>query len=49
MENSFFFKPCLFQLDIFQHVGAPLVENCLAGFNSSVFAYGQVISKLNLH
>ncbi|KNA24096.1 hypothetical protein SOVF_019010 [Spinacia oleracea] len=29
------------QLDIFQHVGAPLVENCLAGFNSSVFAYGQ--------
>lgn len=20
----------------------PLVENCLAGFNSSVFAYGQV-------
>lgn len=32
----------LFQLDIFQLVGAPLVENCLAGFNSSVFAYGQV-------
>ncbi|KAJ7979141.1 Kinesin-like protein [Quillaja saponaria] len=29
------------QLDIFQHVGVPLVENCLAGFNSSVFAYGQ--------
>uniref|UniRef100_A0A5B6YNG2 Putative kinesin-like protein KIN12B n=1 Tax=Davidia involucrata TaxID=16924 RepID=A0A5B6YNG2_DAVIN len=29
------------QLDIFQLVGAPLVENCLAGFNSSVFAYGQ--------
>ncbi|XVF65388.1 hypothetical protein PTKIN_Ptkin09bG0244600 [Pterospermum kingtungense] len=28
-------------LDIFQLVGAPLVENCLAGFNSSVFAYGQ--------
>ncbi|GAB4844042.1 TRAFAC class myosin-kinesin ATPase super [Ancistrocladus abbreviatus] len=27
--------------DIFQLVGAPLVENCLAGFNSSVFAYGQ--------
>lgn len=33
-----------FQLDIFQLVGAPLVENCLAGFNSSVFAYGQVSS-----
>ncbi|CAN6725543.1 unnamed protein product [Malus baccata var. baccata] len=29
------------QLDIFQLVGAPLVENCMAGFNSSVFAYGQ--------
>lgn len=33
-----------FQLDIFEHVGVPLVENCLAGFNSSVFAYGQVSS-----
>lgn len=32
---------CL-QLDIFQLVGEPLVENCMAGFNSSVFAYGQV-------
>ncbi|KAL8262892.1 hypothetical protein R6Q59_024241 [Mikania micrantha] len=29
------------QIDIFQIVGAPLVENCLAGFNSSIFAYGQ--------
>ncbi|XP_076937672.1 kinesin-like protein KIN-12A [Bidens hawaiensis] len=29
------------QIDIFQLVGAPLVENCLAGFNSSIFAYGQ--------
>ncbi|CAL5186967.1 unnamed protein product [Lathyrus oleraceus] len=29
------------QLDIFEHVGVPLVENRLAGFNSSVFAYGQ--------
>lgn len=29
------------QMDIFQLVGAPLVENCLAGFNTSVFAYGQ--------
>ncbi|GER32660.1 phragmoplast-associated kinesin-related protein [Striga asiatica] len=28
-------------IDIFELVGAPLVENCLAGFNSSVFAYGQ--------
>ncbi|KAG8369560.1 hypothetical protein BUALT_Bualt14G0026100 [Buddleja alternifolia] len=29
------------KIDIFELVGAPLVENCLAGFNSSVFAYGQ--------
>ncbi|KAI3683415.1 hypothetical protein L1987_83918 [Smallanthus sonchifolius] len=28
-------------VDIFEVVGAPLVENCLAGFNSSIFAYGQ--------
>ncbi|KAM0940907.1 putative plus-end-directed kinesin ATPase [Dioscorea sansibarensis] len=27
--------------DIFHLVGLPLVENCLAGFNSSIFAYGQ--------
>lgn len=32
----------VFQLDIFELIGVPLVENCLAGFNSSVFAYGQV-------
>ncbi|KAK8578487.1 hypothetical protein V6N13_100324 [Hibiscus sabdariffa] len=36
---SFFFP--FFGRDMFQLVGAPLVENCLAGFNSSVFAYGQ--------
>jgi kinesin family protein 15 len=36
------FYDLVFQLDIFEHVGVPLVENCLAGFNSSVFAYGQV-------
>lgn len=36
------FSDPVFQLDIFEHVGVPLVENCLAGFNSSVFAYGQV-------
>lgn len=35
---------CASQVDIFELVGAPLVENCLAGFNSSVFAYGQVHS-----
>ncbi|KAJ0043182.1 hypothetical protein Pint_17764 [Pistacia integerrima] len=29
------------QLDVFQLVGIALIENCLAGFNSSVFAYRQ--------
>nr|XP_010907239.1 kinesin-like protein KIN-12B isoform X2 [Elaeis guineensis] len=29
------------QEDIFHLVGLPLVENCFAGFNSSIFAYGQ--------
>lgn len=29
------------QEDIFTLVGLPLVENCLSGFNSSIFAYGQ--------
>ncbi|KAJ0096546.1 hypothetical protein Patl1_27388 [Pistacia atlantica] len=28
------------QLDVFQLVGLPLIENCLAGFNSSAVAYG---------
>jgi hypothetical protein len=43
-----FLGSCFPQLDLFQLVGAPLVENCLAGFNSSVFAYGQVTSQLVL-
>lgn len=42
MYLIFFAFDSVFQLDIFEHVGVPLVENCLAGFNSSVFAYGQV-------
>ncbi|PWZ44945.1 Kinesin-like protein KIN-12A [Zea mays] len=29
------------QEDIFTLLGLPLVENCLSGFNSSIFAYGQ--------
>ncbi|KAJ0039564.1 hypothetical protein Pint_26714 [Pistacia integerrima] len=29
------------ELDVFQLVGLPLIENCLAGFNSSVVAYGE--------
>lgn len=30
------------QQAVFGMVGLPMVENCLAGFNSSIFAYGQV-------
>ncbi|KAG0628802.1 hypothetical protein M758_1G054100 [Ceratodon purpureus] len=29
------------QQAVFDMVGLPMVENCLAGFNSSIFAYGQ--------
>ncbi|PKU60156.1 Kinesin-like protein KIN12A [Dendrobium catenatum] len=45
LEHSFTFDSVVdessTQHDIFQLVGLPLVENCLAGFNSSIFAYGQ--------
>ncbi|KAF8780737.1 hypothetical protein HU200_001344 [Digitaria exilis] len=33
------------QEDIFNLVGRPLVENCLSGFNSSIFAYGQIYNE----
>ncbi|KIZ03519.1 Kinesin-like protein [Monoraphidium neglectum] len=29
------------QAEVFETVGAPVVDNCLSGYNSSVFAYGQ--------
>lgn len=32
---------------VFKMVGLPMVENCLAGFNSSIFAYGQVLQAFN--
>lgn len=48
MFNSKFCFVFPTQLDVFQLVGVPLVENCLAGFNSSVFAYGQVPLKFFL-
>jgi kinesin family protein 15 len=32
---------------VFKMVGLPMVENCLAGFNSSIFAYGQVLHAFN--
>lgn len=30
------------QEDVFQKVGVPAVQNALDGFNSTIFAYGQV-------
>lgn len=42
MVSRLYFDTRSLQLDVFQLVGVPLVENCLSGFNSSVFAYGQV-------
>ena len=30
------------QEGLFRLVGRPIVKNCLAGYNSSIFAYGQV-------
>ncbi|KAK9138520.1 hypothetical protein Sjap_009114 [Stephania japonica] len=45
LDHTFTFDsvadPVSSQQDIYEFVGAPLVENCLAGFNSSIFAYGQ--------
>ncbi|RZC63778.1 hypothetical protein C5167_025520 [Papaver somniferum] len=32
------------QKDVYQLIGAPFVENCLEGFNSSIFTYGQTAS-----
>lgn len=33
-----------FQEKLFHVAGLPMVENCLSGYNSCVFAYGQVRS-----
>lgn len=30
------------QAELFQVAGLPMVENCMAGYNSCMFAYGQV-------
>lgn len=32
-----------YQEDVFQLVGVPLVRNALAGYNTSILSYGQVI------
>lgn len=40
---------CLFsalQETLFRMVGLPMVENCLSGYNSCMFAYGQVLTKI---
>jgi kinesin family protein 15 len=31
-----------FQEKLFKVAGLPMVENCMAGYNSCMFAYGQV-------
>ncbi|KAG0571459.1 hypothetical protein KC19_VG013000 [Ceratodon purpureus] len=30
------------QEELFQVIGLPMVDNCMAGYNSCLFAYGQV-------
>jgi hypothetical protein len=34
---------CFVQEDIFQSIGVPLVKNALAGYNTSILSYGQVL------
>jgi hypothetical protein len=34
---------------LFRAAGLPMVENCMAGYNSCVFAYGQVLFNLISH
>jgi Tfp pilus assembly pilus retraction ATPase PilT len=29
------------QYEIFQHVGKPITDRCLSGYNGTIFAYGQ--------
>lgn len=41
--NFFLIKIETFQETLFKMVGLPMVENCLSGYNSCMFAYGQVI------
>jgi hypothetical protein len=36
------------QGEFFQLAGLPMVENCMAGYNSCMFAYGQVLCHLHL-
>lgn len=34
------------QEDVFETVGAPLVRSALAGYNTSLLSYGQVVSDM---
>ena len=36
------------QEDMFKVAGVPMVENCIAGYNSCMFAYGQVNCRFHL-
>ena len=35
-----------FQEDVFQLIGVPLVKNALAGYNTSILSYGQVLFRI---
>ena len=37
------------QDEVFQRVGKPITDTCLAGYNGTIFAYGQVHSKILRH
>lgn len=36
------------QETLFRMVGLPMVENCLSGYNSCMFAYGQVMCYMSI-
>jgi len=49
-KTLFFIYKILFfgsnQEDVFQLVGVPLVKNALAGYNTAILSYGQVIYRM---
>lgn len=42
LQNSISINMYLMQEKLFRVAGLPMVENCLSGYNSCMFAYGQV-------
>lgn len=38
----------ILQETLFRMAGLPMVENCLSGYNSCMFAYGQVFLEMSL-